>query len=108
MTHLKRGTLWIEEQGPIRWRKKARRVWRNTGYERFRFQRKAATENDYIFKTVINENKCNICICFWSQLSLPPESIQKKLFRGTFIIPAVMDKSKIRLRKDGQSPSDII
>ena len=108
MTHLKRGTLWIEEQGPIRWREEARRVWRNTGYERFRFQRKAATENDYIFKTVRNESKCNICICFWSQLSLPPESIQKKLFRGTFIIPAVMDKSKIRLRKDGQSPSDII
>ena len=103
MTHLKRGTLWIEEQGPIRWR----RVWRNTGYERFRFKRKAATQNDYIFKAVRNENKCNICICFWSQLSLPPESIQKKLFRGTFINPAVMDKSKIRLRKDGQSPLDI-
>ena len=98
MTHLKRGTLWIEEQGPFR----RRRVWRNTGYERFRFKWKAATQNDYIFKAVRNENKCNICICFWSQLSLPPESIQKKLFRGTFIIPAVMDKSKIRLRKEGQ------
>ena len=66
MTHLKRGTLWIEEHGPIRWR----RVWRNTGYERFRFQRKAATENDLdVFKAVRNEKKCNICIGFWSQLS---------------------------------------
>ena len=66
MTHLKRGTLWIEEQGPIRWR----RVWRNTGYERFRFKWKAATQNDLdVFKAVRNENKCIICIRFEFQLS---------------------------------------
>ena len=70
MTHLKRGTLWIEEQGPMRQREEARRVWRNTGYERFRFKRKAATENDLdVFEAVRHEKKCNICIRFKSQLS---------------------------------------
>ena len=89
----------------------AGRVWRNTGYERFRFKRKAATQNYYISKAVRNDNKFVIRICFRCQRSIAAESIskflKKKLFRGTFIIAAVMDKSKTRLRKDGQSPLDI-
>ena len=74
-----------------------RRVWRNTGYERFRFQRKAATENDLdVFEAVRNEKNATFVFVL-----NPNFHNQQRVFkRSCFVAPLSLQLSWTNLKLD--------